>query len=480
MSTHKSDSSDYQHEFLPSEHTARTLVLCFDGTGNEIDKDHTNVSQFFAMLRKDDCQKQMVYYQTGIGTYTNKKFGPIASVMAKTFDSMFGGGIDSHIKDGYEFLMQNYRANDRICIFGFSRGAYTARALAGMIHKVGLLPPSNIRHIEYAYRAFLKTDHAGWAMAREFKDSFSIDVDIEFVGIWDSVGSVGIGMPGLPFSNANTTIKYFRHALSLDERRARFQANVWKSYENTKSSKAGGRFIPSIANKREMELGTGHSSKEQETDVEEVWFSGCHSDVGGGAVHHGIRHSLARISLRWMVRQCFLTGTGIIFTTDSIKKLGFDPNSLYPAVSQRPAPLPVEDLEIRRVPKPRTTLTKLRQGEWPDEPEPKQMSEEEEELYDALTPSYDQLELKRAWWLLEIVPAMRRSVVNDEVVKTFRPNLGGARIVAAQHRFGVKVHRSVKARMQASYEPGRASDEKPAGHPYAPKVHFSVDPTWVD
>jgi hypothetical protein len=106
--------------------------------------------------------------------------------------------------DGYEFLMQNCElkphpqtptkltnisissdtSGDRICIFGFSRGAYTARALAGMIHKVGLLPACNHQQVPFAYKMFTRADDLGWKQSNAFKKCFSVDVDIEFIGVW--------------------------------------------------------------------------------------------------------------------------------------------------------------------------------------------------------------------------------------------------------------------------------------------------------
>lgn len=106
--------------------------------------------------------------------------------------------------DGYEFLMQNCKFDagrarrpyahqipfrtdmdgDRICIFGFSRGAYTARALAGMLHKVGLLPASNHQQVPFAYKMFTRADPLGWEQSNAFKEAFSIDVTIEFIGVW--------------------------------------------------------------------------------------------------------------------------------------------------------------------------------------------------------------------------------------------------------------------------------------------------------
>ncbi|KAK1231613.1 hypothetical protein PQX77_005258 [Marasmius sp. AFHP31] len=115
------------------EHRHRTLVLCFDGTGDQFDDDNSNVVNFFSMLQKDDPKLQLVYYQAGIGTYTIPQIAkPMAAKFSKMLDMMIGIHLDAHVMSGYEFLMQNYEAGDKICIFGFSRGAYTARALAGM------------------------------------------------------------------------------------------------------------------------------------------------------------------------------------------------------------------------------------------------------------------------------------------------------------------------------------------------------------
>ncbi|KAF4596095.1 hypothetical protein EYR38_007469 [Pleurotus pulmonarius] len=108
----------------------------FDGTGDQFDEDNSNIVQLFSLLKKDNSDVQMVYYQAGIGTYTSPNIAtPLMAKMSKTLDEMVAWNLDRHVMDGYEFLMQNYKADDRICIFGFSRGAYTARALAGMIHK---------------------------------------------------------------------------------------------------------------------------------------------------------------------------------------------------------------------------------------------------------------------------------------------------------------------------------------------------------
>ncbi|PBK90867.1 hypothetical protein ARMGADRAFT_933297, partial [Armillaria gallica] len=165
---------------------------------------------------------------SGVGTYEPPKIpGLLTSKMYKTVDLLIACSLDAHVMDGYQFLMQNYRTGDRICIFGFSRGAYTARSLAGMIHKVGLLPPDNRQQVPFAYKMYTRTDEIGWGQSTAFKEAFCIDVPIEFVGVWDTVDSVGLVPKRLPFTASNTIIRTFRHALSLDEHRAKFKANLW-------------------------------------------------------------------------------------------------------------------------------------------------------------------------------------------------------------------------------------------------------------
>lgn len=101
-----------------------------------------------------------------------------------------GSGLGIHIKDAYSFLMQNYIEGDRICLFGFSRGSYTVRCLAGMLHKVGLLPAHNQAQISFAYKMYKDDTPNGSAMSADFKKTFSQDVTVYFIGVWDCVASV--------------------------------------------------------------------------------------------------------------------------------------------------------------------------------------------------------------------------------------------------------------------------------------------------
>ncbi|TFK88070.1 hypothetical protein K466DRAFT_489675 [Polyporus arcularius HHB13444] len=328
----------------------RTLVLCFDGTGNELGDHNTNVAQFFKLLKGDDESQQKVYYQPGIGTSANPRlhtaFGQASS---KALNMAVAWSIDSHIVP--HFLVDNYKAGDKICLFGFSRGAYTARALAGMLHKVGLLRLGNTHDIDNAYDLYLRTDALASEDSAVFKDFYSINVDIQFIGVWDTVCSVGIPEKHFPFTASCPFVRTFRHALSLDERRVKFKADHHDA------------------------------SGLHKTDVKEVWFAGCHADVGGGSVANEEQHSLARISLRWMVRECVRTNTGIRFCNELLEDIGLDPETLYSRA------------EADIVHDPDFALAR---------PLAVHSTEDVEEIKDALCTICDELALRPLWWIVEV------------------------------------------------------------------------------
>jgi uncharacterized protein (DUF2235 family) len=125
--------------------------------------------------------EQMIYYQPGIGTWTAPGIhGTIQRWVAKTVDLAIAYFLPDHVMRGYEFLMDNHLPGDKICMFGFSRGAYTARALAGMLHCVGLLPKGNIEQVPFAYRIYKNNSD----LAGNFKTTFCKSVEIEFMGVW--------------------------------------------------------------------------------------------------------------------------------------------------------------------------------------------------------------------------------------------------------------------------------------------------------
>ncbi|KAJ7712368.1 hypothetical protein B0H16DRAFT_1625180 [Mycena metata] len=509
--------------FVPPKNDNRCLILCFDGTGDSFDADNSNIVNFVSALKKDERSKQMVYYQSGIGTYGGKMSSPAANKISLTLDAMIAWNLDLHVMAGYEFLMQNYTANDRICMFGFSRGAYIARSLAGMIHKVGLLPVDNHQQVPFAYRMYTRADAVGWAQSNAFKKAFSNDVHIDFIGVWDTVDSVGLIPRRLPFTTSNTIVRTFRHAVSLDEHRTKFKANLWNLPNEQEKDMGISHTVPATPapnpnpNRRtpkfratlpfaKPHFKTSNESDEdveqtkyetyfvqrqhhktRPTDVLEVWFAGCHCDVGGGSVPNDTRNSLARIPLRWMIRECFKADTGILFDAIRLQELGLDPATLYPFVLPRPPPLPVEKKQT--LPKPQGWLRRLLSGkkikdeftmaaELEDKPleKPRPGMEEEEELKDALSPVYDQLHLNPVWWILEFIPFTFRYQHEGQWVTEFGANFGRARKIPHQHPpqkaqanhkppANLHIHRSVKMRKAAGY---------------LNRARFYSDPIWVD
>ncbi|KAI6012771.1 hypothetical protein F5J12DRAFT_904840 [Pisolithus orientalis] len=425
-------------DVIPPTHDDRTLVLCFDGTGDQFDGDNSNIVQFFSMLKKDDPSEQMVYYQAGIGTYTIPQIAtPFYAKLSKTIDAMVGSNLDVHVMD---------EAGDRICLFGFSRGAYIARALTGMLHKVGLLPPCNHQQVPFAYKMYSKDDGEGWKQSKAFKRAFSIDVDVQFVGVWDTVNSVGIIPYRLPFTKANNKIRYFRHALALDEHRARFMPNFCnrstdadnklgvQKGEMPRSTKKS-RPVRTPYDKLLHEGKRRYTESISQTDADEVWFAGCHCDVGGGSVENGTRHSLARIPLRWMIREIFKT-----------KHVGMDPSTLYLHVTPRPPAIFNRPLLPAKI----DSGTPISN--------------------DALSPMYDQLEIAPYWWILEMLPQKQRYQREDDTwIGDVKVNMGGGRDIPKRRT--LKIHRTVKIRMEA--------DTLKEGK-YWPKAKINVEPTWVD
>lgn len=126
------------------DYHGRTIIVCLDGTGDRIDAGNSNVVHFISCLKKDNPHEQVMYYQSGIGT--SDKTG-IKNDFGSAMDMTLASGLDCHIRGAYGFLMQMYRDGDKICLFGFSSGAYTVRCVAGMLHKVGLLPKRYYRFV---------------------------------------------------------------------------------------------------------------------------------------------------------------------------------------------------------------------------------------------------------------------------------------------------------------------------------------------
>jgi uncharacterized protein (DUF2235 family) len=275
---------------------SRNLVLCCDGTANQFARNRTNVVKLFFTLARDPAL-QVAYYHPGLGTMEPP--GALTGAtrwVTRVLGMAFGYGLEADIRDAYVFLMNNFEDGDRIFLFGFSRGAYTARAIASLLHMYGLIPKGNEALVPYAIRmlmAIQKIDSkrgkrtAGeesyFTLARDFKATFSSrDCKPWFVGVWDTVSSVGwVENPlRLPYSADNPDIAIGRHAISIDERRAFFRTNLWMP-----------KSPPPTSGPR---------------DLKQVWFAGEHSDIGGG--YPEAESGLSTIALQWMLKEAIAAG----------------------------------------------------------------------------------------------------------------------------------------------------------------------------
>ncbi|QEL22937.1 DUF2235 domain-containing protein [Bosea sp. F3-2] len=259
----------------------RNIVVCCDGTSNQFSEDRTNVSKLCRILSKDRY-RQIVYYHPGVGTKAPPGFVTgLGAKIAKLAGLIFGYGLKRDIVDAYVFIMTHFRPGDRLFVFGFSRGAYTARALVALIKMYGLLMPGNDPMVPYLVDMFWAIDKEGentdrraayFQLAADFRAELATaDCRPHFVGVWDTVSSVGwIGSPtSLPYTHNNPDIAVLRHAVALDERRAFFRTNLVATPEGQ--------------------------------DVRQIWFAGAHADVGGG--YKEAESGLSRIALQWMLDQ---------------------------------------------------------------------------------------------------------------------------------------------------------------------------------
>lgn len=230
-----------ESETVQAERSGKNIVLCFDGTCENFGPNPiTNVLKVYQLLETRNDKVQMCYYQPGVGTEAT--FDPVMdtrrnfsakSIMNK-IDALFASSIDHHIVSGYLFLMNNYEEGDKIYMFGFSRGAYVARALAGMLERVGILNRGLDYMVSMAWKIYESWEYAeqpsqssySTTLADEFKRTFSrsYEVRVFFQGLFDSVNSVGILRDRLfPCTQRSGIVDHIRHAVSLDERKGKFK-----------------------------------------------------------------------------------------------------------------------------------------------------------------------------------------------------------------------------------------------------------------
>jgi uncharacterized protein (DUF2235 family) len=264
---------------------AKRLVLCCDGTWNTRQVPApTNVVKLSDGLVQDyDADgrplhepvgmPQMVKYQAGVGTLR----------MERVRGGVFGFGLSRNVRELYGYIVDRYEPGDELYFFGFSRGAYTARSAVGLIYNCGILRREHKDRLDEAYRRYKSSNwrkRPGSEESKRFRrDHSHDDVAIRFVGVWDTVGALGIPIPGLPrfikqywgFHDAtlNKDVRGAYQALAIDERRGAFEPALWKQEQGAPPTQ----------------------------EVQQLWFAGCHRDVGGGQEVP----DLSEIPLLWML-----------------------------------------------------------------------------------------------------------------------------------------------------------------------------------
>lgn len=336
----------------------KNIVVCCDGTGNEISENISNVLKLYRVLRKTGKTepRQVVFYDSGVGTlarpdpWTKLRQDAIAVLGLAT-----GYGLDENILAAYEFLISQYEDGDEIYLFGFSRGAYTVRVLAGLIHKVGLLNPQQRNLAGAALTAYKQSvdqetsefanverekgddesDQAGPLTKDDQASQFARIVStrwatVKFLGVWDTVASVIVPRPDrfytfslqkLPYTQHNPSVKIFRQAIAIDERRRMFRLDPWidpQTFMHNRFSK---------------------TNNSEPQDIQQVWFAGVHADVGGG--YPEIESGLSKFPLLWMIDEAVKHGLTVDVRTV---------NQLAWGIQRKGSPFSYVEPDIRRDP----------------------------------------------------------------------------------------------------------------------------------
>lgn len=261
---------------------SKNIVILSDGTGQEGGIGfNTNVYKIFNII-EDRTEEQIVYYDPGLGTHDSGFLGMLS-----------GYGISKNIKDCYRFLFKNYKSGDNIYLIGFSRGAATVRSLSSFIHYFGILPKSRSGLIDEAYEIYqIDNKERRKAQADAFIEKHhTMWVRVKFLGCFDTVSALGVPFESvsaildqIPFFQHNfhnfqlsESVENAYHALAIDDKRKTFHPALWDS-----------------------------EVKDYQT-LKQVWFSGMHTDVGGGYK----KHKLSDIPLNWLCRKAVSHGLQI-------------------------------------------------------------------------------------------------------------------------------------------------------------------------
>ena len=263
----------------------RRLIICCDGTWNHPDqkgrndgpRKPSNIVKIARSINPVDAHgvSQIVYYEKGVGT---------GNALDKITGGVQGDGLDQNIVSAYRFLVNNYAAGDEIYIFGFSRGAYTARSLTGFIQFAGLLTKF---HTYFTPEAFAMYQNKDDDISFFRENHQARDIKIKFIGVFDTVGAMGI--PLKLFSNHNIK-KYSFHDTRLGE-------NIENAYQALAIDEKRKPFAPTLWNDDILPTQT----------MEQRWFAGVHTNIGGGYEKDG----LANIPLHWILHHAQQTGLEI-------------------------------------------------------------------------------------------------------------------------------------------------------------------------
>lgn len=273
---------------------SKRLVVCCDGTWNTPDqRAPTNVTKFALGIAATgaDGREQRVFYTQGVGTRP----------LQRLRGGAFGFGLSANVRECYRFLVDAFAPGDEIFFVGFSRGAFTARSTAGLVRTCGILRADQRGRIGEAYalyRSRSRSSHPRNIEARLFRRSFAHETPIHFIGVWDTVGSLGIPLSGLRLLNPlnrlwqfhdtdlSTHVHRAHQALAIDERRGPFRPTMWNRQDDAPATQV----------------------------LEQVWFAGVHSDVGGGYDEP----ALSDLALVWMADRA--AAAGLAFRSDHLSR----------------------------------------------------------------------------------------------------------------------------------------------------------------
>ncbi|MFG2194959.1 DUF2235 domain-containing protein [Streptomyces sp. NPDC048639] len=283
---------------------AKRLIVCCDGTWNFADQSsRTNVTKVALSVRpRVSGVEQRVYYRSGVGTRRWERLRGGA----------FGMGLSGNVLDAYRFLVDAYEPGDVLYLFGFSRGAFTARSLAGLVRNCGILRRENADRIKEAWSLYRnRIEKPQGTASTLFRRAYAHETEIHFIGVWDTVGALGIPAPGPRWlkpvvsrfnrrwafhdTELSTWVKGAFQALAIDEQRTPFEPTLWHQRP-------------------------GATDNGQE--LKQVWFAGVHCDIGGGYEET----ALSDITLLWMLHQARRYG------------LEFDPEALNGTVPDEMTP----------------------------------------------------------------------------------------------------------------------------------------------